>query len=342
MLFYLTRDVASAAFAGDGSGFNFGSYAGATSHTLLQQQQQPSEAECVIIGGGSIGCSIFYHLTKNGMKNCVLLERDKLTSGTTWHTAGLLWNLRPNDQDVPLLKYTRKLISEILPQETGDDAGWINNGGLFIATTKERMDEYKRLHTLGKCHDVESHLLTPQQTRELYPLLNVDDIYGSLFSPSDGLIDPTQWTSALTKMGKQRGGKVLEGTPVLNIETEKCAETGYTQLEYNRCHHRVFYCLSYAYSRITGVQTPNGVIKTPLVVNASGAWGPKVAEMVGLYAPTMAYRHAYAVTDAIDGMRDMPNVRDHDGSFYFRLQVCITVINVIELIVKIQLNLKKY
>lgn len=108
-----------------------------------------AEADVVIIGGGSVGASTLYHLTKLGVQNAVLLERDQLTSGTTWHSAGLVWRLRPSDVEVELLNWTRKLAKDILEEETGLWPGWNENGGLFIANNKERLDEYKRLMTVS-------------------------------------------------------------------------------------------------------------------------------------------------------------------------------------------------
>ena len=109
----------------------------------------PAEADVVIIGGGSVGASTLYHLTKLGVNNAVLLERDQLTSGTTWHSAGLVWRLRPSDVEVELLAHTRELARDVLDKETGLWAGWNENGGLFIANNKERLDEYKRLMTVS-------------------------------------------------------------------------------------------------------------------------------------------------------------------------------------------------
>ncbi len=158
-------------------------------------------------GGGSVGCQTLYHLTKLGVTNAVLLERDRLTSGTTWHTAGLTWRLRPSDVEVELIARSRDLFAGALEEETGISTGWINNGGLFIANNRERLDEYHRLHTLGKAYGVESAVLTPAESKELYPLLNVDDIYGTLYSPGDGTVTPEVCT-ALVRAATKAGAKV--------------------------------------------------------------------------------------------------------------------------------------
>merc|ERR1719384_1278089 len=127
---------------------------------LSSRDSLPSEADVVIIGGGSLGCQTQYHLAKLGVTNTVLLEKDKLTAGTTWHTAGLVWRLRPNDTDIQLLNHMNHLVNNI-EEETGINPGWINNGGLFIANNKERLNEYKRLHTTGKALGIESYVLSP-------------------------------------------------------------------------------------------------------------------------------------------------------------------------------------
>ncbi|KAM5328827.1 sarcosine dehydrogenase, mitochondrial isoform 2-T2 [Glossophaga mutica] len=167
----------------------------------------PSTASVVVIGGGSLGCQTLYHLAKLGVSGAVLLERERLTSGTTWHTAGLLWQLRPSDVEVELLAHTRRVVSRDLPAETGLHTGWIQNGGLFIASSRQRLDEYKRLMSLGKAYGVESHVLGPVETKALYPLMNVDDLYGTLYVPHDGTMDPAGTCSALARAASARGAQ---------------------------------------------------------------------------------------------------------------------------------------
>ncbi|KAG7254279.1 hypothetical protein CRUP_017253, partial [Coryphaenoides rupestris] len=165
----------------------------------------PRSADVVVIGGGSLGCQTVYHLAKMGLTNVVLLERDRLTAGTTWHTAGLLWQLRPSDVEVELLAHTRKVVSEDLEAETGLHTGWIQNGGLFIASNKQRLDEYKRLMSLGKVYGIESHVLSPAETKDVYPLMNVDDLYGTLYVPRDGTMDPAGTCTTLARASSARG-----------------------------------------------------------------------------------------------------------------------------------------
>uniref|UniRef100_A0A8C3A0V2 Sarcosine dehydrogenase n=1 Tax=Cyclopterus lumpus TaxID=8103 RepID=A0A8C3A0V2_CYCLU len=259
----------------------------------------PRSADVVVIGGGSLGCQTIYHLAKMGMTNVVLLERDRLTSGTTWHTAGLLWQLRPSDVEVELLAHTRNVISKDLEEETGLHTGWIQNGGLFIASNKQRLDEYKRLMSLGKVYGIESHVLSPAETKDLYPLMNVDDLYGTLYVPKDGTMDPAGTCTTLTRAATARGAKVIENCPVTGIQVRTD---------------------DFGVKRVKAVETPHGTIDTPCVVNCAGVWATKLGEMAGVKVPLIAMHHAYVVTERIEGIQNMPNVRDHDASVYLRLQ----------------------
>uniref|UniRef100_A0A7N6FBQ7 Sarcosine dehydrogenase n=1 Tax=Anabas testudineus TaxID=64144 RepID=A0A7N6FBQ7_ANATE len=275
--------------------------------TLKQQDQAstgpskplPRSADVVVIGGGSLGCQTIYHLAKMGVTNVVLLERDRLTAGTTWHTAGLLWQLRPSDVEVELLAHTRNVISKDLEEETGLHTGWIQNGGLFIASNKQRLDEYKRLMSLGKVYGIESHVLSPAETKDLYPLMNVDDLYGTLYVPKDGTMDPAGTCTTLTRAASARGATVIENCRVTGIQV-RTDDLGV--------------------KRVKAVETPHGTIETPCVVNCAGVWATKLGEMAGVKVPLVAMHHAYVVTERIEGIKNMPNVRDHDASVYLRLQ----------------------
>eukprot|EP00941_MAST-03F_sp_MAST-3F-sp1_P003798 g3798.t1 len=259
----------------------------------------PTEADVVVIGGGSLGSSTLYHLAHLGV-NAVLLEKDAITAGTTWHSAGLVWRLRPNDTEIEILSYTRELARNVLEEETGQSPGWIENGGLFIANNEVRFDEYKRLHTMGKTLGIESHLLTPAETKEVYPLMNVDDVYGTLYSPGDGTVDPSGITAAYCKGAKLTGNaRVIEG----------CGVNGITTIDQGKNRKQV-----------VGVETNFGTIKTSKVVNCAGAWAPQIGEMAGVNVPLVAMKHAYVVTEPIPGVQNLPNIRDHDLSVYMKLQ----------------------
>jgi len=261
-------------------------------------RQLPKSADVVVIGGGSLGCQTMYHLAKMGVTNTVLLEKDNLTAGTTWHTAGLVWRLRPSDTEIHLLAHTQKVMSG-LEAETGVEPGWINNGGLFIANTKERLEEYKRLQTIGKVLGVESYVLSPSETKKLYPLMNVDDVYGTLYSPTDGTIDPHGLCTALSRYATRAGGQIFEKCAVTDILTEDTIHGN---------------------KKIRGVVTEEGTIETKYVVNCTGAWANYINNMIGLNVPLVAMKHAYVVTEKIPGIENMPNVRDHDLSIYLKLQ----------------------
>ncbi|KFO21517.1 Sarcosine dehydrogenase, mitochondrial [Fukomys damarensis] len=262
-------------------------------------QPLPSTASVVVIGGGSLGCQTLYHLAKLGVAGAVLLERERLTAGTTWHTAGLLWQLRPSDVEVELLAHTRRLVSQGLEEETGLHTGWIQNGGLFIASSRQRLDEYKRLMSLGKAYSVESHVLSPSETKALYPLMKVDDLYGTLYVPQDGTMDPAGTCSTLARAAVARGAQVIENCPVTGIRVRTD---------------------DFGVRRVAAVETDHGSIQTPRLVNCAGVWAGAVGQMAGVKVPLVAMHHAYVVTERIEGIQNMPNVRDHDASVYLRLQ----------------------
>eukprot|EP00069_Balaena_mysticetus_P009173 bmy_20023T0 len=241
----------------------------------------PSTANVVVIGGGSLGCQTLYHLAKLGMSGAVLLERERLTSGTTWHTAGLLWQLRPSDVEVELLAHTRRVVSRDLGEETGLHTGWIQNGGLFIASNRQRLDEYKRLMSLGKAYGVESHVLSPAETKALYPLMNVDDLYGTLYVPHDGTMDPAGTCTTLTRAATARGAQVIENCPVTGIRVRTD---------------------DFGVRRVEAVETEHGSIQTPCVVNCAGVWAGAVGRMAGVKVPLVAMHHAYVVTERIEGI----------------------------------------
>ncbi|XP_067632907.1 sarcosine dehydrogenase, mitochondrial isoform X2 [Eurosta solidaginis] len=256
----------------------------------------PSTADVVIIGGGSAGCHTLYHLAKRGVK-AVLLERAKLTAGTTWHTAGLVWRLRPNDIDIQLLNNSRNMLKR-LQQDTGHDPGWIQNGGIFIAHTKKRLDEYKRLATIGNALDIENHILGPEETQKLFPLLDPKAFIGALYSPGDGVVDPAMLCTALTRGAVKNGATFIENCSVTDLLIEDTSKG----------------------KQLVGVATPYGNIKTKIVVNATGVWGRDLIKKYDSHLPLIPMKHSYIVSESIPGVRGLPNIRDHDYSTYFRIQ----------------------
>lgn len=263
-------------------------------------EQLPSEVDAVIVGGGSLGASVAYHLQARGLST-LLLERHQLTAGTTWHTAGMLWRLRPSDTDIELQTYSREMCIR-LEEETGV-ASWTENGGLFVAKNKERLAEYQRLWTLGSYYGVDSRMLSPKETLDVYPILNVDDVYGSMYSPTDGTIDPAGVVQAYKKAATQLGSTFVEGVGVEAIETESYSVHGADR------------------RKVVAIQAAGQRIKTPLVVNCTGAWANEIANLAGVQIPLRAMKHAYIVTEAIEGVHPgLPNMRDHDLSIYFKTQ----------------------
>lgn len=260
--------------------------------------QIPEFADVVIIGGGSAGCHALYQLAKRNI-NVVLLEKSKLTSGTTWHTAGLIWNLRGvDDVEMQLLCTSIDVLSS-LEKESGINPGWINNGGLYIAHTDERVAEYKRLITTSKAFDIDAHIISPSEAKNIFPLLDEKVFQSAIYSPKDGTVDPAMLINSLTKISKHHGCKIIEECPVTKILTkEKINGT----------------------KEIIGVETPYGQINTNIVLNAAGAWSNDIAKMLNLNIPLIPIKHAYVVTEAIEGMKNVPNVRDPDISLYFKIQ----------------------
>nr|XP_039249163.1 sarcosine dehydrogenase, mitochondrial-like [Styela clava] len=270
-----------------------------TTNWAKSTQEFPTEADVVVIGGGSIGCSTAYHLSKLTKGNIVLLEKDKLTSGTTWHTAGLLWKLWAHDTMIELVDHTRELMTKTLKEETGMETGWVPTGGMFTAANKERLDEYQVMSTLGQVYGIESYVLSPEESLKVHPLLNVDDLYGTLYSPLDGTMDPAGTCTTYTKAAAKYGAKVFEGCEILGLQVEE-NDMGTRQIK--------------------SVTTDLGTIKTSKVVNCTGVWAPYIGKMAGVRVPQVAYKHAYVVTEIIDGIKTCPNVRDHDGSVYLKRQ----------------------
>lgn len=244
--------------------------------------------DAIIVGGGSIGTSVLYHLSKT-FKRVALIERHKLSAGTTWHSAGMLWRLRPSYVDIELHTYTRDLCKKL-------DV-YHENGGLFIANNTNRLDEYKRLHETGKYYGIESHVLTPAEVKDIHPLLNVDDVVGGLYSPTDGTIDPTGFVTALARESKKQ-----------NPQVEIHEETGVRGLFHRDGNPAV----------VNGVILEDeSILESDLVINACGAWGKELYPDLTL----LPMKHAFVVTEKMNGVHNMlPNVRDHDLSIYLKTQ----------------------
>lgn len=255
----------------------------------------PSSARVIIIGGGIIGCSVAYHLAKLGVKDVVLLERAKLTSGSTWHAAGLVGQLRTSANITQLLKYSVELY-DTLEQETGQATGWKRNGGLRLACNAERMTEIKRQATTAHSFGLEMHILTPNEARDLWPIMDVSDVIGAAFLPTDGQANPADIAQALAKGARTGGVQIIEDCRVTAIEQN------------NR--------------RVTGVVTGQGNIQAEMVVNCAGLWARAVGQLAGVNVPLVSVQHQYIVTEPIPGvMKNLPTLRDPDRLTYYKEEV---------------------
>ena len=252
----------------------------------------PSHARIVIIGGGVVGCSIAYHLAKIGITDVVLLERKQLTSGTTWHAAGLVGQLRATRNLTNLAKYSTELYAR-LEAETGQATGFKQNGSISLATTTERMEEWRRSASMARVFGLEVEEISPAEAQALFPLINVDDVVGAVFLPKDGQINPSDLTQALAKGARQAGIKIFENTKVVEI----------TQRE----------------GRVTGLRTDKGDITCETIVNCAGMWGRAVGAMAGVDVPLHACEHFYVVTEPMDGAATtLPVLRDQDNYAYYK------------------------
>nr|CAB3265865.1 sarcosine dehydrogenase, mitochondrial-like [Phallusia mammillata] len=279
--------------------FNLHQHSSSRKNGTNSTQQLPTEADVVVIGGGSIGCSTTYHLAKYGAGKVALLEKDKLTAGTTWHTAGLLWRAVPHEFEMKIVDDTRTLMTTILPQETDSETGWIQTGGLFTANDQTRLDSYKRMATLAKVFGIETHILSAAEIPQVHHLLDSSKYVGALYNPLDGTMDPTGACTSYTKAAAKYGAQIFEGCGVEGIDT---------RLD------------DFGIQRVSAVKTSRGSIKTGQVINCAGVWAPNISQMVHIAIPQVTYRHAYVVTEPIEGARHLPNVRDHDGSVYMKRQ----------------------
>ena len=255
----------------------------------------PSSARVVIIGGGIIGCSTAYHLARLGWREVVLLERAKLTSGSTFHAAGLVGQLRSNANITQMLRNSVELY-RTLEAETGQATGWKQNGGLRLACNAERMVELKRQATTARSFGLEMQLLSPGEARDLWPLMEVSDLVGAAYLPTDGQANPSDITLSLAKGARQGGVTILED----------CAVTGIARAD----------------GRVKAVETSLGRIEADLVVNCAGQWAREVGALAGVNVPLVSVQHQYLVTEAIDGVaRDLPTLRDPDRLIYFKEEV---------------------
>ncbi|MBI1172595.1 FAD-dependent oxidoreductase [bacterium] len=255
----------------------------------------PTTAKAVIIGGGIVGCSTAYHLGKLGWSDTVLLERKKLTSGTTFHAAGLVGQLRTSANITQLLGYSVDLYKR-LEAETGLNTGWKMNGGLRLACNAERWTEVKRQATTAHSFGLEMHLLTPKEAQDLWPLMTIDDLVGAAYLPTDGQANPSDITQSLAKGARMSGVRIFEDTPVRRILVEG--------------------------GKVTGVETDLGTIACEKVVICAGQWTRALAATVGVNVPLVSVEHQYMITERIAGVTPgLPTLRDPDRLTYWKEEV---------------------
>ena len=258
-------------------------------------QPLPSRAQVVIIGGGVIGASVAYHLTKLGITDVVVLEQGQLSSGTTWHAAGLVGQLRASESGTRLVQYSAQLYQS-LEAETGLATGYKQCGGLTVARSPERMVQLLRTAAQAEAFNLECEILTPAQALDRLPILETSDLQGAIWLPLDGTANPTDVTQSLARGARQNGAKVFEHTRVLAISTADGA--------------------------VTGVDTDQGFIEAEIVVNCAGQWAKAIGAMCGVNVPLHSAEHFYVVTDFIEGVdRMMPILRDPDGYTYMKEEV---------------------
>ncbi|MDH3667997.1 MAG: FAD-dependent oxidoreductase [Paracoccaceae bacterium] len=252
----------------------------------------PSTARTVIIGGGISGCSTAYHLAKAGRTEIVVLERSKLTSGTTWHAAGLVRRLRPSGTLTNLINYSIDLYGQ-LEEETGQSCGWLQCGSLSISTNRDRTTTLKRQVSLGRAFGLEAELVDGKRAQELWPIANMSDVEAAIHSPADGRVNPSDTALALSKGARARGVQFFEDTPVTGFEK--------------------------AGGRIAAVLTAKGRIACDEVVIACGLWSRDMARLAGAHMPLYACEHLYLLTKPIDGIDGhYPNLGAQDDFLYIR------------------------
>jgi len=255
----------------------------------------PKHARAVIIGGGVIGTSTAYHLAKLGFSDVVLLERKKLTSGSSFHAAGLVGQLRTSASITQLLKYSVELYAK-LETETELATGFKQNGGLRLACNPERWTEVKRQATTAHSFGLEMHLLGPKEARDLFPIMDVADVVGAAFLPTDGQVNPSDLTQSLAKGARMAGVRVVEDCAVTAIRVVR--------------------------GRVVGVATSLGDIASEIVVNCAGIWAREVGRLAGVHVPIQAMQHQYIITEPFEGVsKGLPTLRDPDLLTYYKEEV---------------------
>jgi len=252
----------------------------------------PAHARVVIIGGGIVGCSVAYHLAKRGCSDVLLLERRRLTCGTTWHAAGLVGQLRATQNLTRLAQYTTQLY-EGLERETGQATGFKQVGSIAVAASAARFEELKRGASMARCFGLEVQILSPGEAAERWPLLSTQGLIGAVFLPKDGQTNPVDTTQALARGARSGGVRIVEDVAVTAIRSAR--------------------------GHITGVATTQGEVRADAVVNCAGIWAREVGAWADVSMPLHAAEHFYIVTQPIPGLpASLPILRDADACSYFK------------------------
>ncbi len=252
----------------------------------------PDNCKVVVIGGGVSGCSTAYHLAKFGWKDTILLERDQLTSGTTWHAAGLVSQLGPSAGITKIRKYSLELYKR-LEKEIDFSSGLKLNGALSIATTKGRWQELLRQATTAQLYDVNVEVLNINQIKNIYPIINDQDILGGIYMPGDGQADPIGVTNLLAKAARNEGVKIFQNSPVQKIISKN--------------------------GRVNGVKVNGKIIECEYIVLATGMWSRQIGEDMGVSIPLYPAEHFYVITEPLNDLpKNIPVLRDFDDSLYLK------------------------
>jgi 4-methylaminobutanoate oxidase (formaldehyde-forming) len=252
----------------------------------------PADARAVVVGGGIIGTSVAYHLAAMGWKDVVLLERDRLTSGTTWHAAGLMVTFgSTSETSTEMRKYSRDLYRR-LESETGQSTGLAQIGFIEVAADKDRLEEYRRVAAFNRYCGVDVLEISPREVHELFPLARVDDIEAGFYVKDDGRVNPVDVTMALAKGARQRGVRIIEGVPATGVLKAR--------------------------GRVTGVRTAQGDIRSEVVVNCAGMWARQFGALAGVTVANQAAEHYYLITEPIKDLPKMPVLEDPGAYGYYR------------------------